>query len=83
MWTAHGPELKSDRDPHEPDRNCRPFTCQTAAGNFERNRAEAIADGLKEGEMTDPSTHLARYLVRQGITGWMVWDRRARGPGKN
>jgi hypothetical protein len=41
------PQLKSDRYPDEPDRNCRPFTCQTAAGNFEKNRAEAIADGLK------------------------------------
>jgi hypothetical protein len=39
--------LKSDRHPDEPDRNCRPFTCQTDAGNFEKNQAETIADGLK------------------------------------
>jgi len=44
---AHGPQLKSDQYSDEPDRNCRPFTCHTAAGNFEKNRAEAIANGLK------------------------------------
>jgi hypothetical protein len=30
-----------------PDRNCRSFTRQTAAGNFEKNQAETIADGVK------------------------------------
>jgi len=33
--------------PNEPDRNCRPFTCQTAASNLEKNQAETTADGLK------------------------------------
>ena len=32
--------------------------------------------------MTEQRPHLARYLVRQGIKGWMVWDRQARGPAK-
>ena len=44
---ARGTQLNSDRHPDEPDRNCRPFTRQTAAGNFEKDQAETIADGLK------------------------------------
>ena len=36
----------------------------------------AVCPGLKNGKMTE----LTRYLVRKGSTGWMVWDRHARGP---
>jgi hypothetical protein len=42
-----GTQLNSDRYPDEPNRNCRPFTCQTAAGKVDKNQAETIADGLK------------------------------------
>src|SRR5258705_5968873 len=32
--------------------------------------------------MTEQGPHLTRYLVRQGIKGWMVWDRQLRGPAR-
>ena len=32
----------------------------------------------EKGKMTE----LTRYLVRKGSTGWMVWDRHARGPAR-
>jgi CRISPR/Cas system type I-B associated protein Csh2 (Cas7 group RAMP superfamily) len=32
--------------------------------------------------MNKQGTHSGRYLVRQGIKDWMVWDRRAKGPVK-
>ena len=32
----------------------------------------------ENGKMTE----LARYLVRKGSAGWMVWDRHARAPAR-
>jgi hypothetical protein len=32
--------------------------------------------------MTDQSPDVERYLVRMGNRGWMVWDRRSKGPAK-
>jgi hypothetical protein len=26
------------------------------------------------------SASMTRYLVRQGTNGWMIWDRKAKGP---
>src|ERR1700733_5811638 len=48
--SAQRTQRNSDRHPDEPDRNCRPFTCQRDASNFEKNQAETITNGLKAGK---------------------------------
>jgi hypothetical protein len=41
-----------------------------------------ISDVARAGAEKKKMTELARYLVRKGTTGWMVWDRHAREPAR-